>query len=107
MLIIKNKCNAPIEIRGVIIYPNENKKIPNTRMTDHIRNLLKIGVIGVSEIDDTIVTSSEELKKSHPKINSTKGATNEEKSIDPNNVESSIEIPTGSSNKNNKSKGDK
>lgn len=116
MLIIKNKINAPIEINLTKIYPGENKKIPNIRMNDHIRNLVKRGIIGVSEIPDTTVISSEESKKSSSKINENeKSATdgaNKEASIDPQNVTDSIEVPadsttTSTNKRSNKSKGEK
>ena len=116
MLIIKNKCNAPIEINRIKIYPGENKKIPNARLNDHIKNLRKIGVIGVSEVDDTTVISSEESAKTTPKINeneasATDGA-NKEASINPQNVKDSIEVPadgttTSTNKRSNKSKGEK
>lgn len=112
MLIIKNKTNAPIEISKVLIYPGENKKVPNLRMNDHIRNLQKKHIIGVSEISDTTVISSEEIKKSNSKISekeTLEEGANEETSIDPKTVTDSIEIPnTGSRNKKrNNSKGEK
>lgn len=109
MLIIKNKTNAPIEISKVIIYPGENKKVPNARMTDHLRELQKKHIIGVSEISDTTVISSEEIKESNSK--NSEGTIPKEKtetSIDPKNVKDSIEIPNaGSRNKKNNSKGEK
>lgn len=105
MIIVKNISNAPVILNGLLIYPNQSERIPNLRITEHIRNLRKIGIIKVSEIDDNIVVSTEEQPKNDSKISEEK--IDRTPSVDVSEIKDSIVVDSTKSKNKSNSKGEK
>lgn len=104
MIIVKNTSNAPITLNGLLIYPNKSERIPNLRITGHLRNLRKLGIIKVNEIDDNIVVSNEEQPKNDSKISEEK--IDHTPSVDVSEIKDSIVVKSTKSKNKSNSKGE-